>query len=158
MQVHGGLNRFSWYNDAQPSMDVDFHNTPYYVPQLSFPGLTIGGASNYPNDTWQNTYSGRLDVTWHRERHDMKFGGEYLRVRDTKEWSLNRRGTYVFSTRPSDDELERRFPADAWNDPSRWDISGLEPFLQRFDVNFHPDYGINIPRPTLALWIGRNFS
>ena len=78
-------------------------------------------------------------------------------MRDTKEWSLNRRGTYVFNTRPSDAELERRFPADAWDDPSRWDMSGLEPYLQRFDINFHPDYLIDIPRPTMALWIGDNW-
>jgi len=157
MQAQGGMNRFSWYNDAQPSMDVQFHNTPFYVPQFSFPGLTIGGASNYPNDTWQNTYSGRLDVNGHKGSHDFKMGGEYLRVRDTKEWSLNRRGTYVFNTRPSDAELERRFPAEAWNDPAAWDVSGLEPYLQRFDINFHPDYLIDIPRPTMALWIGDNW-
>ena len=66
-------------------------------------------------------------------------------------------GTYVFNTRPSDAELERRFPADAWDDPSRWDVSGLEPYLNRFDINFHPDYLIDIPRPTMALWIGDNW-
>ncbi|MGE0446269.1 MAG: carboxypeptidase regulatory-like domain-containing protein [Vicinamibacterales bacterium] len=157
MQIKGGVNRFSWYNDALPSMDVPFHNTPFFVPELSFPGLTIGGASNYPNDTWQNTYSARADLNWHSGDHDVKFGGEFLRVRDTKEWSLNRRGTYVFSTRPSDEELERRFPADAWDDPARWDISGLEPYLLRFDINFHPDYLIDIPRPTFAAWFGDNW-
>ena len=157
MQVQGGMNRFSWYNDAQPSMDVPFHQTPFYVPQFNIPGLTIGGASNYPNDTWQNTYSGRVDLNGHKGAHDFKIGGEYLRVRDTKEWSLNRRGTYVFNTRPSDAELERRFPADAWDDPSQWDVSGLEPYLNRFDINFHPDYLIDIPRPTMALWVGDNW-
>ncbi len=154
MQFHGGYNGFSWFNDAIPSNDVQFYNTPFFVPQINFPGLTLGGQSNYPNYTWQDTYSARTDVTWHRGSHDAKFGAEFLRVRDTKDWSLNRRGTYVFSTRPSDAELERRFPADAWNDPSRWDISGLEPYLQRFDINFHPDYKVDTPRPTLGLWFG----
>jgi hypothetical protein len=157
MQIHGGYNGFSWFNDAIPSNDVQFYNTPFFVPQINFPGLTLGGQANYPNYTWQDTYSGRLDVTWHRGSHDAKFGGEFLRVRDTKDWSLNRRGTYVFNTRPSDAELERRFPADAWDDPSRWDISGLEPYLQRFDINFHPDYRVNTPRPTLGLWFGDNW-
>jgi hypothetical protein len=157
MQIHGGYNGFSWFNDAIPSNDVQFYNTPFFVPQINFPGLTLGGQSNYPNYTWQDTYSGRLDVNQHTGRHDAKFGGEFLRVRDTKNWSLNRRGTYVFNTRPSDAELERRFPADAWNDPSRWDISGLEPYLQRFDINFHPDYLVDTPRPTLALWFGDTF-
>ena len=101
-------------------------------PEFDFPGLTIGGASNYPNDTWQNTLSARTDVTWHLGRHETKFGGEFLRVHDTKVWSLNRRGIYTFSTRPSDAELERRFPASAWNNPVAWDISGLEPYLQNF--------------------------
>jgi hypothetical protein len=157
LQVHGGYNGFSWFNDAIPSNDVQFYSTPFFVPQFNFPGLTIGGQANYPNYTWQDTYSARADVTWHTGRHDAKFGGEFLRVRDTKNWSLNRRGTYVFNTRPSDAELERRFPADAWNDPSRWDISGLEPYLQRFDINFHPDYLVDTPRPTMALWFGDNW-
>ncbi len=154
VQLHGGYNGFAWFNDAIPSNDVQFYNTPFFVPQIQFPGLTLGGQRNFPNYTWQDTYSTRLDATWNASSHDMKFGGEFLRVKDTKNWSLNRRGTYVFNTRPSDAELERRFPADAWNDPTRWDISGLEPYLQRFDINFHPDYIVDIPRPTLALWFG----
>ena len=63
----------------------------------------------------------------------------------------------MFNTRPSDAELERRFPADAWNNPAAWDISGLEPYLQRFDINFNPDYLVDTPRPTLALWFGDNW-
>jgi hypothetical protein len=157
VQIQGGLNRFSWYNDAQPEMDVPFHSTPFFVPEFDFPGLTIGGASNYPNDTWQNTITARTDVTWHLGRHQTKFGGEFLRVHDTKVWSLNRRGTYTFSTRPSDAELERRFPASAWNNPGAWDISGLEPYLQNFTINFNPDYLVDIPRPTLGLWFGDNW-
>ena len=157
MEVRGGYNGFSWLNDSLEAFDVPFHNTPFLVPEFVFPGLTIGGVRNYPNYTWQDTYSGRFDMNWHRNRHEMKVGVEYLRVRDTKDWSLNRRGTYVFSSRPSDAELERRFPADAWNNPARWDISGLEPFLQRFDINFHPDYVVDVPRPTFAVWFGDNW-
>ncbi|NOT44905.1 MAG: TonB-dependent receptor [Acidobacteria bacterium] len=157
LQVHGGYNGFSWFNDAIPSNDVQFYQTPFFVPQISFPGLTLGGQRNYPNYTWQDTLSSRGDLTWNTDRHEMKFGAEFLRVKDTKNWSLNRRGTYVFATRPSDAELERRFPADAWDDPSQWDLSGLEANLQRFDINFHPDYLVDTPRPTLALWFGDNW-
>ncbi len=156
-QVHGGYNGFSWFNDAIPSNDVKFYQTPFMVPQIQLPGLTLGGQRNYPNYTWQDTYSGRFEGNWRASKHQVKFGGEYLRVKDTKNWSLNRRGTYVFSTRPSDAELERRFPASAWNDPTKWDISGLEPFLQRFDINFHPDYIVDTPRPTMAMWFGDNW-
>jgi len=154
LEVRGGYNGFSWLNDSQKEFDVQFHNTPFLVPEFSFPGLLIGGIRNYPNYTWQDTFSGRTDVSWQLDRHQIRFGGEFLRIKDTKDWSLNRRGTYVFSSRPSDAELERRFPADAWNDPLRWDIVGLEPFLQRFDINFHPDYAVDVPRPTMAIWVG----
>ena len=37
LQVHGGYNGFSWFNDAIPSNDVQFYNTPFMVPQISFP-------------------------------------------------------------------------------------------------------------------------
>jgi hypothetical protein len=155
VEIRGGYNGFSWKNDAIPGMSSC--GCPSDVPEYTFPGLTIGGIYNYPNYTWQDTYSGRADVNWHRDRHHLKIGAEFLRVRDTKDWSLGRRGRFVFASRPSDAELERRFPADAWNDPSRWDLVGLEPFLQRFDINFHNDYLIDVPRPTLALWIGDNW-
>ena len=45
------------------------------------------------------------------------------------------------------------FPLDAWNDPTRWDVSGLDGFVQRYDLNFG-DWTIDIPRPTIALWAG----
>ncbi len=45
----------------------------------------------------------------------------------------------------------------AWDNPAAWDISGLEPYLQRFDINFNPDYLIDIPRPTWAAWFGDNW-
>jgi hypothetical protein len=157
LQLHGGYNGFSWFNDAIPSNDQQFYSTPFMVPQIGIPGLTLGGQRNYPNYTWQDTYSTRLDTILNKAGHNMKVGAEFLRVKDTKNWSLNRCGTYVFNTRPSDAELERRFPADAWDDPPSWDISGLEPHLQRFDINFHPDYIVDIPRPTLALWFGDNW-
>ncbi len=155
MELRAGYNGFSWKNDSIPGMGSC--GCPDDVPEYAFPGLTIGGIYNYPNYTWQNTFSGRGDLNWHKGRHHIKAGGEYLRVQDTKDWSLGRRGRFVFASRPSDAELERRFPADAWNDPSRWDLTGLDSLLQRYDINFHPDYEINVPRPTVAVWIGDNW-
>ncbi len=117
MQVKGGYNGFSWYQDAIPSNDVPFHNTPFIVPTFQFPNLSIGGQPNYPNDTWQNTYSSRLDVNWHLGQHETKFGGEFLRVRDTKDWDLNRRGTYVFNKQPSTADARGRLPGRRLEQP-----------------------------------------
>lgn len=81
----------------------------------------------------------------------MKFGAEHLRWHDTGQWQLLSRGEYVFTRVPTD--LDRRFPASAWNDPSQWDVTGLDGFVQRYDLNFG-DWTIDIPRPTVALWFG----
>ncbi|HUU32726.1 MAG TPA: hypothetical protein VMW48_01620, partial [Vicinamibacterales bacterium] len=110
-----------------------------------------GQRRNYPQDFKQNTFSARYDITSSRGQHDFKAGAEYLRWHDTGQWQLLSRGEYVFRTAPAD--LARRFPIDAWDDPSKWDLSGLDSSVQRFDQNFG-DWTIDIPRPTIALWIG----
>ena len=138
---------FSWGNLALP----EFEN----YPELLFPGLTIGPRYNYPQQFWQDTLSARYDLTWTLDKHNFKIGGEYLRVLDTGEWFLQRRGRMFFNSTPAEADLLRRFPADAWNDPSRWDLSGLDSTIQRFDVNFHGSgWLIDIPRPTVAFWFG----
>lgn len=138
---------FAWANLAL----AEFGN----YPELLFPGLTIGPRYNYPQQFWQDTLQTRYDLTLTLDKHNFKVGGEFLRVLDTGEWFLQRRGRMFFNSTPSEAELLRRFPADAWNDPSRWDLSGLDARIQRFDVNFHgAGWLIDIPRPTMALWFG----
>lgn len=143
-EVRVGYSHFDWRNQlAVPELA----GTPNYV----FPGLTVGQRRNYPQEFYQNTISARWDATWTRGRHDTKFGGEFLRWHDTGQWQLLARGEFIFLTAPPD--LARRFPADAWNDPTRWDLTGLDARIQRFDQNFG-DWTIDIPRPTVALWAG----
>jgi hypothetical protein len=138
---------FAWGNLALP----EFGN----YPELLFPGLTIGPRYNYPQKFWQDTLQTRYDLTWSLEKHNFKIGGEYLRVLDTGEWFLQRRGRMFFTSLPPEAEMLRRFPADAWNDPSRWDLSGLDARVQRFDINFHGSgWLIDIPRPTIGIWFG----
>jgi hypothetical protein len=143
-EVKIGYTHFDWQNLlAVPALQ----NTPNYV----FPGLTVGQRRNYPQEFFQNTYSVRYDLTMSAGRHDMKLGGEFLRWHDTGQWQLLSRGEYIFTSAPPD--LLRRFPVDAWNDPSRWDVTGLDARVQRFDQNFG-DWTIDIPRPTWAVWFG----
>jgi hypothetical protein len=144
-EVKLGYTHFDWQNLlAIPALA----NTPNYV----FPGGTnIGQRRNYPQEFFQNTFSARYDLmkTW--GRHDSKFGGEFLRWHDTGQWQLLSRGEFIFTSTPAD--MNRRFPQDAWDDPSRWDVSGLDSIVQRFDQNFG-DWTIDIPRPTWAVWFG----
>lgn len=143
-EIKLGYTHFDWQNQlAVPALA----NTPNYV----FPGLTVGQRRNYPQEFFQDTFSARYDLTTTAGRHDMKFGGEFLRWHDTGQWQLLSRGEFIFTGRPPD--LNRRFPADAWNDPTRWDVTGLDSLVQRFDQNFG-DWTIDIPRPTWAVWAG----
>ena len=143
-EVKLGYTHFDWQNQlAVPALAA----TPNYV----FPGLTIGQRRNYPQEFFQNTISVRYDLMKSWGRHDSKFGGEFLRWHDTGSWELLSRGEYIFTSIPAD--INRRVPFDAWNDPSRWDFSGLDATLQRFDQNFG-DWTIDIPRPTWAVWFG----
>jgi len=157
MQVHGGINKFAWFNDPIPSNTQQFFSTPFGVPVFQFPTLSLGGQQNYPNYTWQDNYQGRLDVNWHKGKHEMKFGGEVQKDRDTKVWDLNRRGTYVFRTLPSAAILQADFPQDAWNNPSAWKIDNLLPFLQEFDIFYNKDFLVDVPRPNYAVWFGDNW-
>ena len=143
-EVKFGYTHFDWQNLlAEPALA----STPNYV----FPALIVGQRRNYPQEFFQNTFSARYDLTMTAGRHDVKIGGEYLRWHDTGQWQLLSRGEFIFTANPAD--LNRRFPADAWNDPSRWDLSGLDSIVQRFDQNFG-DWTIDIPRPTWAVWFG----
>jgi hypothetical protein len=141
--VRLSYSHFDWKNQlAVPALK----NTPNYVFQG---GLTAGGRRNYPQNFNQNTYSARYDLTSSVGKHDLKIGAEYLRWKDTGSWELLSRGEFIFNNVPAD--LARRFPV--WDDPTTWDLSGLDANVLRYDQNFG-DWTIDIPRPTIALWIG----
>lgn len=143
-EVKVGYTHFDWQNLlAVPALA----NTPNYV----FPGLTVGQRRNYPQEFYQDTFSARYDLTKTTGRHDLRLGGEFLRWHDTGQWQLLSRGEFFFTARPPD--LNRRFPQSAWNDPSKWDVTGLDATVQRYDQNFG-DWTIDIPRPTWAVWFG----
>ncbi len=144
-EVKIGYSHFDWKNLlAEPGMA----NSPNFV----FPGgVNIGQRRNYPQEFFQNTYSFRYDLSLHRGSHDWKVGGEFLRWHDTGQWQLLSRGEFILTGTPAD--LTTRIPASAWNDPSRWNLSGLDNLVQRYDLNFG-DWTIDIPRPTYGVWIG----
>jgi hypothetical protein len=145
MEFKFGYNNFDWSNLPQPSLA----NTIEY----NFAGLLIGKPYNYPQLFHQNNIDARLDLTWHKGSHDLKIGGEYLYAHNTGTWYIQQMGRMVLSATPAD--LATRIPADAWNDPARWNLAGLDSIVTRFDKNYHPGaWGIDVPRPTYAVWYG----
>ena len=145
-----GYNNFDWTNAPQPSM-VGY-------PQYDFPGLTIGAPYNFPQHPRQNNFETRYDMNWHRDKHDIKIGGEYIYVKHTGDWYIQSIGRYTMNAVPSN--LGTLIPADAALDPSKWNISGLSSFVSRDDINFSYtgwDNIIDSPRPTYAVWFGDNW-
>jgi hypothetical protein len=141
-EVKVGYNKFDWdIGLAVASMA----STPQHV----FPGLTVGGSRNHPQVFHERQASGRYDLNLSLDRHDLKMGGEYLWWHDTGIRELVSRGEFIYSRRPAD--IERRIPAESYDDPSAWDLTGLDPLVQRYDLNVG-DWSIDIPRPNWAVW------
>jgi len=144
-----GYNKFNWGNQPQAGLE----NTIEY----RFPGLTIGKPYNYPQIFHQNNFESRYDLTWHHGIHDVKLGGEFMYVSNTGDWRIQQVGVMTFTSLPAD--ITTRIPQDAALDPSKWNFSGLDSIVQRFDQNFHAGgaWTIDIPRPTWAVWFGDNW-
>ena len=131
------------------------------TPNYSFPGLALGGPSNQPQNWFEDFLTTRYDQSWTTGSHDLKFGVEYRVGGEEGWWPKGSRGTMTFSRLPAD--MARRIPADAALDPSRWDLTGLDPLGQTFTINYaelgggkdgYGDFTFETPRPMIAAWIG----
>lgn len=140
------LNYFHYHWYYYPSTGVP--STPTY----SFPGLSLGTPSNYPQNWFEDFTTGRYDMTWHKGSHDLKIGTEIRVGKDSGDWQKGVRGTLSFSKLPAN--AGARFPASAALDPSQWDLSGLDSTATMFTVNYYHDDRFDIPRPMVAGWIG----
>jgi len=149
-EVKGGYAAFNWTNLPQPSM--------VGTPQYDFPGLTLGAPYNYPQYHTGGTWSARYDLSWHKEKHDVKIGGEYLHVHDTGDWYIQAAGRVTMASVPAN--LNQLIPQGAALDPSKWNIAALNSFALRFDLNFARNGFTNLfdtLRPMYAVWIGDNW-
>ena len=144
-EVRVGYNNFAWTNNPQPGQDTIEYN---------FQGLTIGKPYNYPQLFYQDNIETRYDLSWHTTKHDVKMGGEFIFVRNTGTWYIQQVGRMMFNSNPAN--MNALFPSE---DPKTWNIAAIPSNIVReFDQNFHAgDWGIDIPRPTWALWLGDNW-
>ena len=150
LEIKGGYNGFHWTNAPQDSM--------LNIPEYRIPGLTIGAPYNYPQTLNQNNWTGRLDMSWHKEKHDLKMGGEYIHVHSGGPWYIQKAGFFNFSAAPPSAVLAAAFPAGTELTPSKWNVSLLNPFVTNSNINFtQGDWTIDAPRPTYALWFGDNW-
>ena len=148
LEIKGGYNGFHWTNATQPSLDG--------VREYRVPGLNMGAPYNYPQTLNQNNWTGRIDLSAHKARHDLKIGGEYIHVHNGGPWYIQRAGFFTFNSAPSN--LGAVIPQDAAFDATRWNLQPLNPLARDFQVNFtQGDWTIDVPRPTYAVWVGDNW-
>ena len=63
---------------------------------VRFPGPDDRRAVQLPADADQNNWTGRADFpSWHKDKHDIKIGGEYLHVHDGGPWFIQRAGFFT---------------------------------------------------------------
>lgn len=150
LEVKGGYNGFHWTNAPQDSM--------LGTPEYRIPGMTIGAPYNYPQTLKQDNWDGRVDLSWHKTSHDLKIGGEYIHVHDGGPWYIQRAGFFNFSAAPPASVLQAAFPTGSDLDPTKWNVSLLNPYVTNSNINFtQGDWTIDAPRPTYALWVGDNW-
>ena len=144
-EVHIGYNHFDWTRTPVAGQTGIEYN---------FVGLTVGKAYNYPQLFYQNNFEARYDLSIHKNTHDLKVGGEFIYVKNTGDWFIQQVGRMIFNSNPAN--LNSIIPG---TDPSSWNIAAIPiSTVNRFDQNFHPtDWGINVPRPTWAVWLGDNW-
>jgi hypothetical protein len=131
------------------------------TPGYSFPGFSVGAASNQPQNWFEDFVTTRYDLSWQKSAHALKIGAE-LRLGGNVGWHpVNWRGTMQFSALPPD--LARRFPAESSLDPSGWDLTGLDALATRYTINYAETgfgkdgmggFAFDVPRPMIAAWIG----
>jgi hypothetical protein len=145
-EVRFGYNNFDWSRTpeaGQNTIEYDFAG-----------GLTVGKPYNYPQLFHQNNFESRYDLSLHRNSHDLKVGGEFIYVTNKGDWFIQQVGRMIFNSNPANMNS-----IITGVDPSTWNIAAIPSSVVReFDQNFHPsDWGINVPRPTWALWVGDNW-
>jgi carboxypeptidase family protein len=140
--------QYHWYYGASS----DIPGSVYSGPTYSFPGLSLGTPSNYPQDWHEKFVTTRYDLAWHNGSHDLKIGSELRLGKDTGTWYKGTRGTMAFSKLPAD--ATTRFPASAALDPSQWDLSGLDSLATTFRINYARNTNFDINRPMISGWFG----
>jgi hypothetical protein len=124
---------------------------PPAVPRLNFTGYSLGSATNTPQRTGERNYQFRDDFTtsWNwRGRHDVKFGGEFIRYTMPQSWSNIGTGQYTLNAAPPAN-IEQLIPV--WNDASTWNLNALSPLIRDFTVSIG-DFSYTLKRQIYAAW------
>jgi hypothetical protein len=149
-ELRGGAVAFNYGSHSAMPITPD-------VPTLAFPSLRLV-TRNFPGkgNKWQWTPAAKYSLNRHMDKHQIVLGGEFTYFGENQ-WSVQSIGVANFSRDLPLDEFERRFPASAWNDPTKWDLSGLDPLVQNFVLPVMADWSVAqvaLRSPSWAVWFG----
>ena len=128
-------------------------------PRIQFTGFGILGGPFLPQDGAEDTLSVRDDFTFSYEargRHDIRAGGDYLRIRDYNyscrycRGHIDARGVFNGASIPNPAQMQAWFP-DPWN-ADTWNLAAISPWVRTYDIGVG-DFNLDDIRPNFGFWV-----
>jgi hypothetical protein len=122
-------------------------------PRIQFTGFSILGGPFLPQDGAEDTWSVRNDFSFSytaRGRHDLRAGGEYLRIRDYNLSCRFCRGHIDARGGPVPANIEALFP-DPFN-ADTWDLAAISPLVSTYDIGVG-NFNLDDVRPQVGAWL-----
>ncbi|MBI3048930.1 MAG: TonB-dependent receptor [Acidobacteria bacterium] len=122
-------------------------------PRIQFTGFGILGGPFLPQDGAEDTFSIRNDFTFSYEargRHDLRAGGDYLRIRDYNYSCRFCRGHIDARGGPIPANIQDLFP-DPWN-ADTWNLAAISPLVRTYDVGVG-NFNLDDIRPNFGVWL-----
>ncbi|MBI3049944.1 MAG: TonB-dependent receptor [Acidobacteria bacterium] len=138
------LNNTVWANHPQA-----FNGLTRGSPRITFTSFSIGGNIQAPQDTTEAKISIRDDLSISfnaRGRHDVKVGGEWLRIRQDSGNCRNCMGLIDATGGPTPANIEQLFPV--WDDASTWNLAAISNITRSYTLGvgkFNYFFTRNIP-------------
>lgn len=119
--------------------------------RFDFAGYSIGSATNTPQRTGEKNWQIRDDFTTSYNlggRHDVKFGGEFIRYSMPQSWCNICSGRFTSNAAPPAN-IEQLIP-NAF-DSATWNVNALSPLIRDFTVSVG-SFNWNLKREIGAAW------
>ena len=151
-QLLVGYNRFRTSTLPLPGV--------FGQPQYDFPGATMGAPFNYPSIEGTRMFQFRYSETWTRDKHEFKFGGEFIKAPRFGHCLLLRFRPHDLPVaafgRGNEPSLPDQPVEQSGRVGSQWarrHRAALRSQLGSGQRRRGP-WNYDVPRPTFALWFG----
>ncbi len=167
-QIKGGMNSLYFTLEPVAGYSTTANRRPPYAPpvyegvfsgreieggtpRLNFSGYAIGPATNTPQRTGEQIFSIRDDLTTSFSlggRHDVRFGGEYIRYKMSQNWCNVCDGVFASNAAPPAN-IEQLIPV--WDDAASWNLNALSPLMRDYTASIG-NFAYEVERSLYAAW------